>query len=242
MVSCRRAQAKALPGKVELVSRDAENRPTTGAAVSIDVTDSLRDGQLAAHANISFGGGLNRRILTRKIEEADMRTNAHRMPMVTLAALAAAAAPVAAASSDYLLTLPPGKGEVAGKGEQIEIQSFHWGPRQTTSADGSKTSGHSMLGASDGVAAGDVNAAGPAEKRQHGWTTVSKPLARGSLTVQGSLPGCTVGKRYSGIQLAAAAVRYELKDVVITACTANIVSLDYAKVTVRGWNPEPKQE
>jgi hypothetical protein len=147
-----------------------------------------------------------------------------------------------AASSDYLLTLPPGKGEVAGKGEQIEVQSFHWGPRQTTSADGSKTSGHSMLGASDGVAAGDVNAAGPAEKRQHGWTTGSKPLARGSLTVQGSLPGCTVGKRYSGIQLAAAAVRYELKDVVITACTANIVSLDYAKVTVRGWNPEPKQE
>jgi hypothetical protein len=99
-----------------------------------------------------------------------------------------------------------------------------------------------MLGASDGVAAGDLNAARPAEKRPHGWTTVSKPLARGSLTVQGSLPGCTVGKRYSGMQLAAAAVRYELKDVVITACTANIVSLDYAKVTVRGWNPEPKQE
>jgi hypothetical protein len=240
MVSCRRAQAKALPGKVELVSRDAENRPTTGAAVSIDVTDSLRDGQLAAHANISFGGGLNRRILTRKIEEADMRTTAHCMLLAALAAFTGNGA--VAASSDYLLTLPPGKGEVAGKGEQIEVQSFHWGPRQTTSADGSKTSGHSMLGASDGVAAGDVNAAGPAEKRQHGWSTVSKPLARGSLTVQGSLPGCTVGKRYSGMQLAAAAVRYELKDVVITACTANIVSLDYAKVTVRGWNPEPKQE
>jgi len=32
-----------------------------------------------------------------------------------------------------------------------------------------------------------------------------------------------------------------LKDVVISNCAADGMSLDYAKVTVKGWNPEPKQ-
>ena len=60
------------------------------------------------------------------------------------AATAFASSAAAAAAKDGLMHLitytPPGA--AAGKdhkGEQIEIQSFHWGPRQSTSADGSRS-------------------------------------------------------------------------------------------------------
>ena len=36
-------------------------------------------------------------------------------------------------------------------------------------------------------------------------------------------------------------MRYELKDVVISNCAADGMSLDYGKVTVKGWNPSTKQ-
>jgi len=36
-------------------------------------------------------------------------------------------------------------------------------------------------------------------------------------------------------------LRYELKDVVISNCAPGSVTLDYGKVTVKGWNPEKKE-
>ena len=75
----------------------------------------------------------------------------------------------------------------------------------------------------------------------------------GSLSVKGSFPGCAVGKRYAGAQFAAGAMRYELKDVVISNCAPDGLSLSYArvkynsspptdsKVKVRGWDPSKKE-
>lgn len=60
----------------------------------------------------------------------------------TLAAGLIAVAATGAAAADAFLKLKGHKGEDAaaqgaGKGDWIDVQSFHWGPRQTTSADGS---------------------------------------------------------------------------------------------------------
>lgn len=60
----------------------------------------------------------------------------------------------------------------------------------------------------------------PAEKRQHGWVTVSKPLDRGAVRVKVKMPwlGCRVGARYPVITLGDGAKRYELRDAVVTGC------------------------
>ena len=83
------------------------------------------------------------------------------------------------------------------------------------------------------------------------------PPASGSLTVDGNFPGCAVGARYAGAVLQLAGVRYAMTDVQITSCPAPVpatrssmageylresLSLNYKKVTVRGWNPEKKEE
>jgi len=157
------------------------------------------------------------------------------MRLITSIAIFAAAisAPGIAASSDYLLTLPPGKGDIAGKGQQLTVRSFQWGRR----------SGHSMLGASDRVAAGAAQSPdGQIDALTDGLLLIryaqdTPPAAPGVLVIRGSFPGCTAGKRYGGAQFASASMRYELKDVVISNCAANGMSLDYAKVTVRGWDP-----
>ena len=104
-------------------------------------------------------------------------------------------------------------------GRPLAVESWHWGPRQTTSL--TERGGHSMLGASDRATVPD----GP-----------------GSLVLKGALPGCTVGQRYGGMQFAASGLRYELKDVVISDCAPGQVTLGYAKVTVRGWDPKKKEE
>ena len=83
------------------------------------------------------------------------------------------------------------------------------------------------------------------------------PPATGSVTVDGNFPGCTVGTQYADAVLQLAGVRYDLTDVQITSCPAPVpatrssmageylresLSLNYKKVTVRGWNPETKEE
>ena len=64
----------------------------------------------------------------------------------------------------------------------------------------------------------------------------------GTLTVRGSLPGCRAGAAYDDAVLESRAGRHELTDVVISNCAPDSVSLNYAKVKVRGWDPAKKQE
>ena len=80
------------------------------------------------------------------------------------------------------------------------------------------------------------------EKRQHGWVTVSKPLDRGAVRVKVKFPWleCKVGAAFPDAVLQNDAGRYEFQDAIITGCAPDSVTLDYAKVTVRGWDPATK--
>lgn len=110
--------------------------------------------------------------------------------------------------------------------------------------------GHSMLGASDKLTVGgsQTESAQATGKRQHMplrsrmYYDTPQGTGPGTLVIKGSLPGCTVGKRYAGMQFAASAKRYALSDVVISNCAPGVVELRYGKVTVRGWNPEKKEQ
>lgn len=60
----------------------------------------------------------------------------------------------------------------------------------------------------------------------------------GSLTVQGSFPGCQVGKRYGGMQFAAGGTTYQLQDVTIADCPASAaptetITFVYGKIETR---------
>lgn len=131
-----------------------------------------------------------------------------------------------------------------------------------------RSSGHSMLGASESITvAGAQTQYGQATgKRQHmplrsrvyydQSNAAGRSLAAidgepvqgaGTLTVSGGFTGCQVGARYAGMQFAAAGKRYELEDVVISNCPTAAgpreeITFVYGKVTVRGWDPEKKEE
>jgi hypothetical protein len=160
--------------------------------------------------------------------------------MCALAA-AAVAAPAFAASSNYYLKLGDIKGELAAKsgaGKQLEILAWSWG---ATSAG--KFGTVSGIRRDDGVTApGDAAAGRAAGKRQHGWVTVAKPLDRGAVRVKVKFPwpDCRVGAAFPDAVLQNAAGRYEFKDAIITGCAPDSVSINYAKVMVRGWDPARK--
>jgi type VI protein secretion system component Hcp len=97
------------------------------------------------------------------------------------------------------------------------------------------------------VAVGDVTGDGsptasglPTGKRQHKPMSLTAPLDKGSVTVRGRFPVCTVGARYPSLELGGAAARYRLTDVVVTSCASGSsageslpmeeVSFNYAKI------------
>lgn len=157
-------------------------------------------------------------------------------------------------------------------GQRLDVQSWHWGPRQSAGRgldiaavdgqpvnagvkDGAKdlqaqdrmgnydraAGGHSMLGASDKLKIHDPPPPRDGGLGSESELTVGPHPLPGSLTLKVNLLGCAVGKRYAGAQFASATMRYELQDVVISNCAPGAVTLDYRKVTVRGWNPETKE-
>ena len=100
----------------------------------------------------------------------------------------------------------------------------------------------------------DQSTPAPAEKRQHGWVTVSKPLDRGAVRVKVKFPwvGCAVGDRYPAITLGDRAQSYQLQEVTVASCGSAAegpeenITFVYGKlgtkVQVRGWDPEKKEE
>ena len=185
----------------------------------------------------------------------------------TICALAAAAmaAPAVAASNSYLTLGPLKEGEDARKGKEDKIEVLSWSFGVTRKGwDGTikGATGTEKFGAVGGMHRDDAvtgdaatavtsprdAASGlPTGKRQHqpkGRAPLdqTQPLDVGSVTVNGSVPGCTVGAAYTDAMLRTTAARYELKDVQITSCARESVALNYSKVTVRGWDPAKKQE
>ena len=155
---------------------------------------------------------------------------------LTLCALTAAAiAAPAFAASDFYLKFDSIKGESTAKasgGKPIEIESWSWGTTMAGDWDGTIISPR------------DAASGMPTGKRQHGWVTVSKPLDRGSVRVKVKFPwlDCRVGAAFPDAVLQNSAGRYELKDAIITGCAADSIALNYAKVTVRGWDAATKKE
>lgn len=168
---------------------------------------------------------------------------------ILAAALMAFAATSAAAADPAYLKFGGVEGEGAaasgpGKGEWIEIQSYQWGPRQTTSADGSVAANSDLKYAPGGgkaqgqmggvqVATGDLDGDGRADvvansdvksprDAASGLPTGKrqhKPLMlKGSMSFRGQLTGCAVGTSYRQGTLATRQHKYELQDIVITSC------------------------
>ena len=141
----------------------------------------------------------------------------------TICALTAAAmAAPAFAAADAFLKLGDIKGESAAKSapeKKIEIQSWSFGATQPVAAAVNLNSSKSNRE----LAVSDPGASGPktTSKRQHGWVTVSKPLARGSVRVKVKLPwlDCKVGAAFPDAVLQTAYIRYELKEVMVSSCT-----------------------
>ena len=121
----------------------------------------------------------------------------------TICALAAAAMAAPAYAANYLKVGDVKSKSVAdgGTAAQVQIKSWSWGA----------TDSAARVAKIDNVAS----------KRQHGSVTISKPLARGSVTVIGSLPGCTVGAAYPDVVLQTTYMRYELKEVMVSSCTVS---------------------
>ena len=166
----------------------------------------------------------------------------------TLCALAAAAVagPAFAASADYYLKLGDvkpalskaeggGSAAKAGAGKKIEILSWSWG-----------AAGSAKYGAVAGAHRDE--GLGVAEKRQHGWVTVAAPVASdaaagGAVRVKVKFPwlDCKVGAAFPDAVLQNDAGLYEFENVLISGCAPDGVTLNYAKVRVRGWDPEKKE-
>jgi hypothetical protein len=168
------------------------------------------------------------------------------MCVIVAAALAAPVpTPASPASADYYLKLGDIKGEAAGRsgaGTRIDILSWSWG-----------ATSNAKFGAIGGAHRDEgLNAA---DKRQHGWMPVAQPLDRGSVRIKVKVPwlDCKVGAAYPNAMLQNDAGRYEFQEVMVSSCptapsagggaaSADEVTLNYAKVIVRGWDPAKKEE
>ena len=69
-------------------------------------------------------------------------------------------------------------------------------------------------------------------------------LDRGSVRVKVRFPwlDCRVGATFPDATLDDAAGRNSFSEVTVTRCDSDAVTLSYAKVTVRGWDPAKKEE
>jgi hypothetical protein len=63
----------------------------------------------------------------------------------------------------------------------------------------------------------------------------------GSVTLSGRFPACRVGAAYPAASIGHGDQLYEMQDVTVAACSSEGMSLNFKKVTVRGWNPETKE-
>ena len=141
---------------------------------------------------------------------------------ITLAAAAAlaatlAATPASAALNAFLkLDKPPSSAAARGRHDGwIEVTSWSWG-----TSNGRKGWDGSIKGRD------------------------APPPGAGSLRVKVRFPwrDCRVGATFPDATLDDAAGRNSFSEVTVTRCDPDAVTLSYAKVTVRGWDPAKKEE
>ena len=141
-----------------------------------------------------------------------------------------------------------GGGMGTGKVNMQDISVMR-GPRQTAATDGTNAAAADLDGDGAAEAAAHTvksprdSASGMASgKRTHpALIKITKPLEPGTITMSMKLADCAVGTQYPSAEVGTPEGRYALTDVVVARC-GDEVTLDYAKVKVRGWNPETKEE
>ena len=129
---------------------------------------------------------------------------------------------------------PTAAGRNDGRLQQIELQSFQWAVPNAQASGG-----HSMLGASDKVTVGgsQTESAQATGKRQHKplrarmYYDVPQGTGPGILSVKASLPGCTVGRRYGGMQFAGGGKTYRLRDVRVESCGGGTSAAPTERIT-----------
>ena len=185
---------------------------------------------------------------------------------LTLAAAATlatfAATPASAALNAFLkiggTPAPTTSAARAGHKDWIEVTSWSWGTsnarkgwdgsikgRASAEKYGAVSGAHRDEGvAHDVVSPRDTASGMPTGKRQHGWMPVAQTLDRGSVRVKVRFPwlDCRVGATFPDATLDDAAGRNSFSEVTVTRCDNDAVTLSYAKVTVRGWDPAKKEE
>ena len=112
-----------------------------------------------------------------------------------------------AAHSDYYLKFEGVDGESAAKVEPIQVESFSWGVSNVRSPR-------------------DVATGQSSGRRLHQPLT----LTMGSLTVGATIADCAKGKHFATATIGNARSVWTMTDVVISACAANMVTLDYQAV------------
>ena len=122
-------------------------------------------------------------------------------------AVAAGGSAALAASSDYYLKLEGVDGESAAKVAPVQVESFSWGASNVRSPR-------------------DVATGQSSGRRMHQPLT----LTMGSLTVGATIADCAKGKHFATAIIGNARSVWTMTDVVISACAANMVTLDYQAV------------
>ena len=141
------------------------------------------------------------------------------------AALVAAGSTAQAGKTDAFIEFGSIKGESvarpSGPDQHIDLLSYSFGETKRVSKVDSLTIKQNVKPA----AAGNVR-------------------TQGSITVAGHFAACRVGTNYADAVMQTTDGRYELKEVVITGCAPDGLSLNYGsvkKVRVKGWDPEKKE-
>jgi hypothetical protein len=155
--------------------------------------------------------------------------------------------------------------------QSIAIESWSWGagivaPRDLASGqasgrrkcwDGTVKGGASVAETSNAAKFGAISGIKRNDRMTEPAARTIPPPVNGSVTVAGDFPGCTVGAHYAGAVLEAPGARYELSDIQIASCpipagaarsslageyAGQTLSLNYKKVTVRGWDSAKEEE
>jgi hypothetical protein len=135
-----------------------------------------------------------------------------------------------------------GDAESAGGGADVVMKGSKIGENSAAPTGGvtggagdvnNARTGHSMLGASERVTVSGGRTETPPPGKGSVWIRVSSPWA-----------GCKVGARYPSLTLEGRGKSYLLEDVRVASCGGprEGVSFSYAKVKVRGWDPEKIEE
>ena len=158
----------------------------------------------------------------------------HAILAACLAALAASSAaagkPVIDNEGHAYLTIHLMGGNGAGNGQQLEVVSYQWGAAPSAlKLDRNYVKSWST--------SGDASA-----ERTHKPLRMRMEYDGGNVTLNGRFPTCRVGAAFPAATVGQGDERYEMRDVTVASCSPESMSLSFKKVTVRGWNPEKKED